>query len=339
MSFEWNDIYLLLRLILDILFVWMLVYAGIRIIRNNNRTIQIVKGIVVIFAVKLLAMLLNLNAANYLLSTFLNWSVILILIVLQPEIRGMLEKVGKSNTFFASGIPATRTAHMIDELMTAVENMSKSKTGALITLQMGQSMQDYEETGIEMGSDVSSELLETIFQYGTPMHDGAVIIEGDKVATAAAYYPSTSRDLPSKYGARHRAAVGISEVTDSITLVVSEETGNISVAQRGVLTQYNPQALRRFLTNKLIPEETEPAANNSVLSPMINTVRNYTDSLSRNAAHSKNERKAARNSSKPKNDKARNDDRIKPMAVIDMRCKDEHGKESCEAEGDEHHAG
>lgn len=300
MTFGWSEVSLILRLILDILCVWGLVYAGIRIIRNNNRTIQIVKGILVLFILRLVAMWLDLKSVNYLLDTFLNWSVILVLIVLQPEIRSMLEKMGKTNTIFSSNIPAAKINTMINELVTAVSDMSKSKTGALISIQMAQDMADYEDTGIKTDSDVTSELLETIFQYGTPMHDGAAIIKGDKLAAAAAYFPSTSRDLPSKYGARHRAAVGISEVTDSITLVVSEETGNISIAQRGTLTQTNPEALRRFLVNKLIPEDQQASSN--MLAPMINTARSFSSSFARG--------KNAKN----------HDDRVKAIEIVDLRA-------------------
>ncbi len=300
MTFGWSEVSLILRLILDILCVWGLVYAGIRIIRNNNRTIQIVKGILVLFILRLVAMWLDLKSVNYLLDTFLNWSVILVLIVLQPEIRSMLEKMGKTNTIFSSNIPAAKINTMINELVTAVSDMSKSKTGALISIQMAQDMADYEDTGIKTDSDVTSELLETIFQYGTPMHDGAAIIKGDKLAAAAAYFPSTSRDLPSKYGARHRAAVGISEVTDSITLVVSEETGNISIAQRGTLTQTNPEALRRFLVNKLIPEDQQASSN--MLAPMINTARSFSSSFTRG--------KNAKN----------HDDRVKAIEIVDLRA-------------------
>lgn len=300
MNFGWSEISLILRLILDILCVWALVYAGIQIVRNNNRTIQIVKGILVLFIVRLVAMWLNLKSLNYLLDTFLNWSVILVLIVLQPEIRSMLEKMGKTSTTYNANIPAARVNTMINELVKAVDDMSRTKTGALISIQMAQDMEDYEDTGIPMDSDVTSELLETIFQYGTPMHDGAVIIKGDKLAAAAAYFPSTSKDLPSKYGARHRAAVGISEVTDSITLVVSEETGNISIAQRGTLTQTNPEALQRFLTNKLIP--TEAQGQGSMLTPVINTARNFSSSFNRNRQQQRNQ-----------------DDRVKAVEIVDLR--------------------
>lgn len=301
MSLAWKDGIILLRLIIDILAVWLLIYTGIVIIRNNNRTIQIVKGILVVFLVKLLSIWMHLSALSYLLDTFLNWSVILVLIVLQPEIRSILEKMGKTNSFFNTSIPTAKISRMIDQLMLAVEDMSQSKTGALISLEMGQSMEDYEKTGIPMDSDVTTELLETIFQYGTPMHDGAVIIKGDKVACAAAYYPSTSRDLPSKYGARHRAAVGISEVTDSITLVVSEETGTISVAQRGVLTPYNPEALRRFLVNKLIDDEQE---DSSVLAPVINTARSLSNTINRNRQNLSGQKK---------------DDRVQAVEIVDLR--------------------
>lgn len=296
---NWNDAILLIRLVLDVLAVWALIYGGLKIIGTNRRTIQIVKGILAIFLIKLVSMWLQLKTVNYLLDIFLNLGMFFVLIVLQPEIRAMLEKVGKSNSAYHDSLPAARTEHLIDELVRAVEDMSKTKTGALITLQMDQSLQDYAQTGISMDSDVTSELLETIFQYGTPMHDGAVIIEGDKLACAATYFPSTSRDLPSKYGARHRAAVGISEVTDSITLVVSEETGNISVAQKGVLTQYNPTALRRFLSNRLIPEE-QPRPN-SMLQPMIDTARSISSSFGR-----KNQ------------DNRKKDDRVKPLEVVNM---------------------
>lgn len=304
MNFGWSEFSLLIRLILDILCVWALVYAGIRIIRNNNRTIQIVKGILALFILRLVAMWLDLKSVNYLLDTFLNWSVMLILIVLQPEIRSMLEKMGKTNTIFSSNIPAAKINTMINELVKAVSDMSKSKTGALISIQMAQDMTDYSDTGIKTDSDVTSELLETIFQYGTPMHDGAAIIKGDKLAAAAAYFPSTSRDLPSKYGARHRAAVGISEVTDSITLVVSEETGDISIAQRGTLTQTNPEALRRFLTNKLIPDVAD--APQSVLSPVINTARNISSNFTRGRQNAKN-----------------HDDRVKAIEIVDLRSNEE----------------
>ena len=140
--------------------------------------------------------------------------------------------------------------HLVEELVKACAQMSSTKTGALISLEQGQDLSDYIKTGTSMNSQVSCELLCSIFQYGTPLHDGAVIIQGVKIACAAAYFPPTTRELPTSYGARHRAAVGISEITDSITIVVSEETGNISIAENGDLKVYSVAQLRSYLMER-----------------------------------------------------------------------------------------
>jgi len=256
---------------LDILVVWGLIYSGLRIVRNNSRTIQLVKGVLIIVLVKALAVWLGLNALNYLIEMFLNWGVVVILVVFQPEIRGMLEKVGKTTAILTTDVSVSQIQQMINELVEACSQMSKSKTGALISIERTQSLSDFIRTGIVMDSEVSTELLGTIFQYGTPMHDGAVIIQGNKIACAAAYFPPTTKDLPSKYGARHRAAVGISEITDSITIIVSEETGNISVAVNGQLTQYPPEGLQRYLTNMLVQNSTQNTS--SILVPMLNQAK------------------------------------------------------------------
>ena len=202
---------------------------------------------------------------------FLNWGVVVILVVFQPEIRGMLEKVCKTTAILTVDVSVSQIQQMINELVEACSQMSKSKTGALISIERTQSLSDFIRTGIVMDSEVSTELLGTIFQYGTPMHDGAVIIQGNKIACAAAYFPPTTKDLPSKYGARHRAAVGISEITDSITIIVSEETGNISVAVNGQLTQYPPEGLQRYLTNMLVQSSNQNPS--SILVPMLNQAK------------------------------------------------------------------
>ena len=271
MGYTLSDITFLIRLLLDILVVWGLIYSGLRIVRNNSRTIQLVKGVLIIVLVKALAVWLGLNALNYLIEMFLNWGVVVILVVFQPEIRGMLEKVGKTTAILTVDVSVSQIQQMINELVEACSQMSKSKTGALISIERTQSLSDFIRTGIVMDSEVSTELLGTIFQYGTPMHDGAVIIQGNKIACAAAYFPPTTKDLPSKYGARHRAAVGISEITDSITIIVSEETGNISVAVNGQLTQYPPEGLQRYLTNMLVQSSNQNPS--SILVPMLNQAK------------------------------------------------------------------
>ncbi|MEF9966927.1 MAG: DNA integrity scanning protein DisA nucleotide-binding domain protein, partial [Longicatena sp.] len=155
--------------------------------------------------------------------------------------------------------------NLVDELVKACSDMSKTKTGALISIEQGHSLSDFIKTGTPMNSVVSSELLCSIFQYGTPLHDGAVIIQGVKIACAAAYFPPTTKELPTSYGARHRAAVGISEITDSITIVVSEETGNISIAEGGNLNVISEASLHEFLLNIVCDQQSassEKSENN-----------------------------------------------------------------------------
>lgn len=299
MSTAISDVTVIIRLILDILVVWLLIYSALRILRNNSRSVQILKGILIIFMIKGLSVLLGLDAFSYIMDIFLQWGVLAVIILFQPEIRGVLEKLGRSAGLASADLTREQSIQMIDELVMACENMSKSKTGALITLQQTQQLTDYVNTGIRMDSVVSSELLGTIFQYGTPMHDGAVIIQGNKIACAAAYFPPTTRDLPSKYGARHRAAVGISEITDSVTIIVSEETGGISIALNGQLTQYKPAGLKRFLQNIFVPDEKESLGDN----PIIKTAKSL--GLARVRKQGRIEKK-------------RTDERIQPIQIVDL---------------------
>lgn len=239
---------IILKILLDIGCVWVLVYYLLKIVKNNSRTIQIFKGILVVIIARYLAAFFGLQTIETLADSIMNWGIIAIIIIFQPEIRNILEKIGKTNVFSRiSTLTYNERENLVEELVKACAEMSKSKTGALISMEQGHSLSDYIKTGTPMNSVVSSELLCSIFQYGTPLHDGAVIIQGVKIACAAAYFPPTTRELPTSYGARHRAAVGISEITDSVTIVVSEETGNISIAQGGKLSVISPAHLREFL--------------------------------------------------------------------------------------------
>ncbi len=298
-----SDVSLFLRLILDIIVVWAVLYYALKIVRNNTRTIQIAKGILFIVIAQGISSILGLSAVSFLINTFVSWGVIILVIIFQPEIRETLEKFGKTSSFLGLNVSRDNQINMIEELVRACTAMSQSKTGALISIQRTSSLEDFVHTGIEMDSVVTSELLGTIFQYGTPMHDGAVIIIGNKIACAAAYYPPTTKDLPSKYGARHRAAVGISEITDSITIIVSEETGNISVAMNGQLTQYKPEGLKRLLMNLLVPDATEPSSSNSIFQPVIKTAKNL--GLTRNKRNADSQRRNT-------------DERIHPLEVVDL---------------------
>ena len=261
-SLTLNDVLNVVRALLDIGLVWAVIFFGLRIVRNNSRTVQIFKGILFIFIVKGLAMLIGLTTINYIADMVLSWGVIVMVVIFQPEIRMLLEKLGKTSVLTRlAALSSNEKEHLIEELVKACAQMSASKTGALISLEQGQDLSDYIKTGTSMNSIVSSELLCSIFQYGTPLHDGAVIIRGVRIACAAAYFPPTTKELPTSYGARHRAAVGISEITDSITIIVSEETGTISIAEAGELKSYTSEELRDYLMERYqIEKRPAPAA-------------------------------------------------------------------------------
>ena len=246
--FTLDNLWTLLWQMVDIGCVWALVYYCLRIVKNNSRTIQIFKGVLLIVIIRFVATKVGLHTIASLADSIMNWGVVAIIIIFQPEIRSILEKIGKTSVFSGiSTLTINERENLVNELVKACAEMSKTKTGALISIEQGHSLSDFIKTGTSMNSVVSSELLCSIFQYGTPLHDGAVIIQGVKIACAAAYFPPTTRELPTSYGARHRAAVGISEITDSITIVVSEETGNISIAQNGTLTVMSEASLKEFL--------------------------------------------------------------------------------------------
>ncbi len=261
-SLTLNDVLNVVRALLDIGLVWAVIFFGLRIVRNNSRTVQIFKGILFIFIVKGLAMLIGLTTINYIADMVLSWGVIVMVVIFQPEIRMLLEKLGKTSVLTRlAALSSNEKEHLIEELVKACAQMSASKTGALISLEQGQDLSDYIKTGTSMNSIVSCELLCSIFQYGTPLHDGAVIIRGVRIACAAAYFPPTTKELPTSYGARHRAAVGISEITDSITIIVSEETGTISIAEAGALKSYTSEELRDYLMERYqIEKRPAPAA-------------------------------------------------------------------------------
>ena len=250
----------LIQSLLDIIVLWALVYFLLKIVKNNSRTIQIFKGVLLTICIYAFSSFIGLHTVSSLSETIMTWGVLGLIVIFQPEIRSLLEKVGKTNVFSSiSTLTLNEKEHLVEELVKACAEMSKSKTGALISIEQGHSLSDYIKTGTPMDSVVSSELLCSIFQYGTPLHDGAVIIQGVKIACAAAYFPPTTKELPTSYGARHRAAVGISEITDSITIIVSEETGNISIAENGKLTVISKASLHEFLMNAV----AHPKANES----------------------------------------------------------------------------
>ena len=247
-----------LRVFFDIVLIWIIVYYAIKLVRNNARTVQIFKGVVLILLIRGIATALGLVTTAWLAGLFVNFGFLAIIIIFQPEIRNLLEKLGKTSVFTRiSTLTGGERERLVNELVNAAILLSDAKVGALITIEQASSLQDYIRTGSPMNSMVTSDVLRSLFSTNTPLHDGAVIIQGDRIACASAYFPPTSMELPTRFGARHRAALGISEVSDAITIVVSEETGRISVSENGVLYAMTKEKLKEYLSRVIIEEENE----------------------------------------------------------------------------------
>ncbi|GAF40217.1 hypothetical protein JCM14202_2107 [Agrilactobacillus composti DSM 18527 = JCM 14202] len=261
MSINWSSIWTLQNLmnVIDIAVVWYFIYKLIMLMKGT-KAVQLMKGIAVIIAIKLISWFLNLQTVSYIMDQVINWGVLALVVIFQPEIRRGLEHIGRSALFRRNGQDINQeTENMIKGLDKAIQYMSKRRIGALITIQMSTGLEDYIETGIPLDADVTGELLINIFIPNTPLHDGAVIIRDGKIAVAAAYLPlSESNMIPKELGTRHRAAVGISEVTDALTIVVSEETGGVTITKNSeLLRDLTQKDYLKYLNTQLIPEPTE----------------------------------------------------------------------------------
>ena len=253
-----QNIWYVFRIILDIGIMWFILYYAIMFVRNNSRTIQIFKGIIFILVFNGIARILGLSTVQYFSNMIISWGFLAVIIIFQPEIRAALERIGKTNTFSKiTSLLANEKENLVNQIYEAAMTLSKEKIGALISIEQSSSLQDYIKTGIAVNATVSKELLCSIFMTTTPLHDGAVIIQGDKIACASAYFPPTSINLSSRYGARHRAGLGISEVSDALTIVVSEETSAISIAENGRIFTVNEKQLKEYLRKVICNEEIE----------------------------------------------------------------------------------
>ncbi len=228
--------------VLEILIIALLLYY-ILVWMKTTRAWALLKGLIVICAFLLLADFFKMNTILWMAQNVLGFAVTALIVVLQPEMRTALEELGKRSLIrsvlpFDTGRKEKElfSEKTINEITKACVEMAKVKTGALIVIEQKISLRDYERTGIEVDGIVTSQLLINIFEHNTPLHDGAVIIRGNRVVSATCYLPlSDNLGLSKDLGTRHRAGVGISEVTDSLTIIVSEETGKMSVAYEGVL--------------------------------------------------------------------------------------------------------
>lgn len=241
--------------IVDILVVWYVIYKFIMMIRGT-KAVQLLKGIILIMLVHLVSNFLGLSTLQWLMDRAITWGFLALIIIFQPELRRALEQLGRGRLFSRSSAnDDEEQTKMVEAIIKATEYMAKRRIGALISIERETGMGDYIETGIILNARVSSELLINIFIPNTPLHDGAVIIQKNHVAAAACYLPlSESPFISKELGTRHRAALGISEVTDSITVVVSEETGVVSITKNGELHRdLTPEQFRELLTKELVP--------------------------------------------------------------------------------------
>ena len=243
--------------ILDILVLSYVVYLGMKLIRET-RAGQLIKGIFLLLLVYIIASWINMKAISYLLSETLNIGLIALIILFQPELRRMLDHLGsvKLTSIFGVNKPVQQEMDaVITQTVRACEAMGREKVGALIVFAREQRLEEYFKTGTQIDGQVSEQLIRNIFFKNSPLHDGAMIIRDGRVAAAGCVLPlSDSNRLSSDLGTRHRAGVGMSEASDAVVVIVSEETGTISVAVGGMLKRHlAPQTLDKLLHNELCP--------------------------------------------------------------------------------------
>ncbi|MCK0473766.1 diadenylate cyclase CdaA [Halalkalibacter sp. APA_J-10(15)] len=242
--------------IVDILLVTFVIYKLIMLIRGT-KAVQLLKGITVILLVWFLSRFFGLRTLEFIMNQTVIYGLLAIIIIFQPELRRALEQLGRGRFFSSRIIPEhDATKQSIDAIVKATVYMAKRRIGALISIERETGMNDYVETGIKMNAHLSSELLINTFIPNTPLHDGAVVLKGDSILAAACYLPLSENPFISKeLGTRHRAALGVSEVTDCITIIVSEETGSISLTKNGELHRdIDEPQLRELLEQELLEE-------------------------------------------------------------------------------------
>lgn len=241
--------------IIEIGLISFLVYH-VMVWMKYTRAYTLIKGILLVLAFLLLAYVFRMNTILWIMTNLADVMIIAVVVIFQPELRRALEQLGQKN-FMAKIIPFDTSKEVkerftdktINELLRACFDMSEVKTGALIVIEQENILSEFERTGIHIDAALSSQLLINIFEHNTPLHDGAVIVRGNRIVAATCYLPlSDNMELSKQLGTRHRAGVGISEASDSFTIIVSEETGQVSVAQNGrLIRNVNSAALREML--------------------------------------------------------------------------------------------
>lgn len=230
----------ILKNVIDICLVWFGLYYILKNIRNNVKMTLLFKGLIILLLVKILADALDLYTVGLLLEYIIQWGPLALIIIFQPEIRNALEQLGRTQLLGRhKTLTMSEREKMVNEIVNAVEYLKKNRIGALIILERDYSLRQYIERAKKIYAEITSDLLISIFFPNNPLHDGGVIIQGDRITCAGAVFPtSVDMKIGKRLGTRHRAALGISEESDCISLIVSEETGRVSIAMNGDLS-YN----------------------------------------------------------------------------------------------------
>lgn len=234
--------------VIDILIVAFLLYQ-LFIWLKGTMGMQLLKGLLILFFIYLLSQQLGLRVLNWLMDRFVTVILIVIVIVFQPELRRALERLGRGKIFSRLGLTFTpQNSNIVRQIIDAVENCSREKIGGLIVIERNTGLNEFMESGVRIDAPVSEELLLTILTKGTPLHDGAIIIQGDRIMAAGCLLPLSDRYIDRRFGTRHRAAIGMSEQSDALIIVISEQTGTVSIAENN---SFITDVSKEYLEEKL----------------------------------------------------------------------------------------
>lgn len=253
-----TDILSISRKLIDVLLVWLIFYHILKNIKNNVKLSLLFKGVAFVIVLKLVSDLLGFTTIGVLLEYIIQWGPIALIVIFQPEIRNILEQLGRSQLLGRHKVlTVDERERMVYEIVNAIDYLRKERIGALIVLERDISLGNYIDKSKKLYADLSSDLLIAIFYEGNPLHDGGVIIQGNRITSAGAVFPtSSSPKLNRRLGTRHRAALGLAEETDAICIVVSEETGRISIALKGeLLYNLTLDDARMLLIDELRPKQ------------------------------------------------------------------------------------
>ena len=258
MSITFADLLSMARKIVDISLVWFIFYYILKNIKNNVKLSLIFKGVAFVIILKIISDWLGFITVGYLLDYIIQWGPVALIIIFQPEIRTILEQLGRSKLLGRHKVlTVDERERLVYEMINAINYLRKERIGALIVIERDISLGNYIDKAKKLYADLSSDLLIAIFYEGNPLHDGGVIIQGDRITCAGAVFPtSNSSKLNRRLGTRHRAALGLAEETDAICIVVSEETGRVSIALKGeMLYNLTLDDVRMLLIDELKPKQ------------------------------------------------------------------------------------